>query len=129
MADRRGRPTGHVPANRGTPMPGTKKPARTSSRVVRALFDLIDASNLSLASAGSPAGLHYVTLSRWKHGHASPLLVEFENVVQGMGCRLAIVPDYPEGDVAGPCICGSWPGGRCLKCTHLGLAALEDKAR
>jgi hypothetical protein len=23
---------------------------------------------------------------------------------------------YPEGDVVGPCICGSWPGGKCLKC-------------
>lgn len=26
-------------------------------------------------------------------------------------------PDYPTGDVVGACICGSWPGGRCLKCT------------
>lgn len=23
---------------------------------------------------------------------------------------------YPEGDVVGPCICGSWPGGKCCKC-------------
>ena len=23
---------------------------------------------------------------------------------------------YPEGVVVGPCICGSWPGGKCLKC-------------
>ena len=23
---------------------------------------------------------------------------------------------YPEGIVVGPCICGSWPGGKCLKC-------------
>jgi hypothetical protein len=23
---------------------------------------------------------------------------------------------YPEGNVVGPCICGSWPGGKCLKC-------------
>jgi hypothetical protein len=23
---------------------------------------------------------------------------------------------YPEGDVVGPCVCGSWPGGKCLKC-------------
>ena len=27
-----------------------------------------------------------------------------------------VVPNYPAGDVIGPCICGSWPGGRCLKC-------------
>jgi hypothetical protein len=40
---------------------------------------------------------------------------------------------YPEGDVVGPCICGSWPGGKCLKCpritppqrTWVGLTAEE----
>jgi hypothetical protein len=25
-------------------------------------------------------------------------------------------PPYPEGEVVGPCVCGSWPGGRCLRC-------------
>lgn len=25
-------------------------------------------------------------------------------------------PPYPEGDVVGPCVCGSWPGGKCLRC-------------
>jgi len=25
-------------------------------------------------------------------------------------------PAYPEGDVIGPCVCGSWPGGKCLQC-------------
>lgn len=23
---------------------------------------------------------------------------------------------YPSGIVYGPCVCGSWPGGKCLKC-------------
>lgn len=23
---------------------------------------------------------------------------------------------YPVVDVVGPCICGSWPGGKCLRC-------------
>lgn len=23
---------------------------------------------------------------------------------------------YPTGDVVGPCVCGSWPGGRCFRC-------------
>ena len=27
-----------------------------------------------------------------------------------------VAPAYPEGDVSGPCVCGSWPGGECLKC-------------
>ena len=26
---------------------------------------------------------------------------------------------YPDGDVVGPCICGSWPGGKCLKCPRI----------
>lgn len=26
------------------------------------------------------------------------------------------VPPYPEGDVVGHCVCGSWPGGKCLRC-------------
>ena len=25
-------------------------------------------------------------------------------------------PPYPEGEVVGPCVCGGWPGGRCLRC-------------
>ncbi len=25
-------------------------------------------------------------------------------------------PLYPQGDVVGPCVCGSWPGGKCLRC-------------
>lgn len=32
------------------------------------------------------------------------------------GWKWVFVPDYPEGNVVGPCICGSWPGGPCLKC-------------
>ncbi|CAH1665494.1 MULTISPECIES: hypothetical protein [unclassified Chelatococcus] len=27
-----------------------------------------------------------------------------------------VVPNYPAGDVIGPCRCGSWPGGKCFKC-------------
>ena len=26
------------------------------------------------------------------------------------------LPTYPVGDVSGPCVCGSWPGGQCLRC-------------
>lgn len=32
------------------------------------------------------------------------------------GWKWEMVPDYPEGDVVGACICGSWPGGKCLRC-------------
>jgi len=27
--------------------------------------------------------------------------------------------EYPSGEITGPCICGSWPGGVCLKCPKL----------
>lgn len=26
------------------------------------------------------------------------------------------LPRYPFGEVVGPCVCGSWPGGKCFKC-------------
>jgi hypothetical protein len=26
------------------------------------------------------------------------------------------LPDYPEGKVIGPCVCGGWPGGKCFRC-------------
>lgn len=26
------------------------------------------------------------------------------------------LPPYPEGEVVGPCVCGSWPGGKCFRC-------------
>jgi hypothetical protein len=29
------------------------------------------------------------------------------------------VAPYPAGAVVGPCICGSWPGGECLRCRTL----------
>lgn len=35
-------------------------------------------------------------------------------------------PAYPKGNVAGPCVCGSWPGGPCLKCEWR-PAALSNK--
>ena len=33
---------------------------------------------------------------------------------------------YPEGDVVGPCVCGSWPGGKCLKCPRIINAPPRD---
>jgi len=29
------------------------------------------------------------------------------------------LPPYPSGVVVGPCVCGSWPGGECLRCEVL----------
>lgn len=35
-------------------------------------------------------------------------------------------PPYPEGDVIGPCVCGSWPGGPCLQCEWREASAPKD---
>lgn len=72
--------------------PGTKKPARTSIRVVRELFEIIDARGLTLAEAGRPARKHPVSMSQWRHGKVSPLLVDFEAVAEGLGYRLVLEP-------------------------------------
>lgn len=32
-----------------------------------------------------------------------------------------IVEEYPKEDVVANCICGSWPGGKCLKCERIVL--------
>ena len=36
---------------------------------------------------------------------------------------------YPAGDVTGPCVCGSWPGGECLRCDVTDAAAAAIRAR
>jgi len=33
---------------------------------------------------------------------------------------------YPKGDVVGPCICGSWPGGTCLKCPLIAAQPAQE---
>ena len=92
MTKKRGHPKGHQPENIGKANLFNKKPARTSSAITRILFELIDQSNLSLKEAGKPGGVHLVTLANWKSGKSSPRLTDFENVAQGMGYKLALVP-------------------------------------
>ncbi len=36
------------------------------------------------------------------------------------------VQPYPEGNVVGPCICGSWPGGKCFKCPRIEAGAAQQ---
>ena len=42
------------------------------------------------------------------------------------GFKWALVTDYPTGPVTGACICGSWPGGECLRCPPL-IAKAEGR--
>jgi len=36
---------------------------------------------------------------------------------------------YPSGVVTGPCVCGSWPGGECLRCEVTDEAAAAIRLR
>lgn len=36
------------------------------------------------------------------------------------------LPAYPTGDVVGPCVCGSWPGGKCLRCKVIRVETTHD---
>ncbi|QIG74359.1 putative lambda repressor-like DNA-binding protein [Rhizobium phage RHph_N65] len=81
---------GRSPGHSGYALPGTKKPARTSIRIVKALFDIIDDTGLSAERIAATCGLHHVSLSRWKHGHSAPNLAEFENAAQSLGYRLVL---------------------------------------
>lgn len=38
----------------------------------------------------------------------------------------AQAPAYPEGEVVGACVCGSWPGGRCFKCPWVPAAHVQE---
>lgn len=83
-----GRPFGHS----GYALPGTKKPARTSCRVVKDLFDLIDAANIPAGKIAAETGVHHVSLSRWKHGASTPMITEVENIASVLGYRLVLEP-------------------------------------
>lgn len=67
-----------------------KKPTRSASPLVRALFDAIDRSGLSYSQIEDMTGVHVVTLSYWKHGKNSPRWVDFENVAQALGYEITL---------------------------------------
>lgn len=68
-----------------------KKPTRTAIKVVRDLFDLIDAQPTTYTDIVSRAGIAYVTLERWKAGDHSPRLSDFEAILGAAGLELRIV--------------------------------------
>lgn len=83
-----GRPFGRA----GYALASSKKPAETVSRVVRDLFDVIDATDLSAGTLASRVGVHRVTLSRWKHGGATPTILDVEALAQVLGYELVLKP-------------------------------------
>lgn len=62
---------------------------------------------------------HYINHAGTWQGCPPPFpLTEGREAPSGWKWRM--VPDYPLGQVVGACICGSWPGGECLKCPPVG---------
>ena len=56
----------------------------------------------------------------WANGAYKALAEHAMQEVQRLGQEIEQEPvAYPDGDVVGPCICGSWPGGKCLKCPRI----------
>lgn len=70
----------------------SRRPASTVSTVTRDLMAVIDASGMSGRRLAKLAGTTNVTISRWRHGMASPRIVDFESVAEPLGYRLALVP-------------------------------------
>lgn len=94
MTRRRGRPTGHRPANAGKI--GVRHPPRTAVRIMRDFFAVMDADGRSAQAIAERAGNHKVTISYWRHGARTPSLLAFEAACQAMGYRLTLTPI--EGD-------------------------------
>jgi DNA invertase Pin-like site-specific DNA recombinase len=82
----KGRPFGH----KGYALPGTKKPARAASPVIRDLFTLIDEASLPASAIAAETGCHVVSLSRWKHGRSTPMITEVEAIAAVLGYRLVL---------------------------------------
>ncbi|MCY1219508.1 hypothetical protein D9M72_314870 [compost metagenome] len=53
-------------------------------------------------------------------------LIGMSGAVEAYEAMLAAADPYPKGEVVGPCVCGSWPGGECLRCAQLLSAAPQS---
>lgn len=62
---------------------------------------------------------HYVNHAGTWQGCPPPFPLTKEREAPA-GWKWQMVPDYPTGQIVGACICGSWPGGECLKCPPTG---------
>jgi len=78
---------------------------------VREFFDLLDRDERSVGEIAARAGAHEVTICMWRGGHRSPQLSTFENMLEVMGYRLAIVPlsgmAHDTDDTSGQTECGA----------------------
>lgn len=69
---------------------GKKKPTRSSSPIVRELFEAIDATGLPYSAVAQASGVHVVTLSKWRRGENAPRWIELENVAKAIGYVLRL---------------------------------------
>jgi hypothetical protein len=46
-------------------------------------------------------------------------LIGMSGAAEAYEAMLEAASPYPKGSVVGPCVCGSWPGGECLRCKQV----------
>jgi len=61
--------------------------------LARRFFELLEAEGVALTDIAQRAGLHHVTLSKWKRSHA-PTVVALEAALNVLGFELRIVRRY-----------------------------------
>lgn len=69
-----------------------KIPVRTTSRILRQLFAIVEAKSYSQRSIGQALGLAHACMTHWKAGRANPSLLTAEEFAQVLGYRLELVP-------------------------------------
>jgi len=81
---------GRPPGTSGYSLPGTKKPVRSSIQIVRDIFAVIDSECLPVEPIAKKAGIHRVTISKWRSGVSSAMIRDVENVAQALGYRIVL---------------------------------------
>lgn len=67
-------------------------PVRTSSVVLRELFDVLHNANYSYRSVAQAIGIEHSNLTHWKSGLSNPSLLTAEEFAQVLGYRLVLQP-------------------------------------
>ena len=93
------RPRGHKPANLGRPNWFNRRPATAPVPLVKELFRLIDATELSLSAFGELCGYSIVSLSQWRHGRSRPTISAITDIAEAAGYRLELVPIGTENKI------------------------------
>jgi transcriptional regulator with XRE-family HTH domain len=69
-----------------------RTPPRTSSYVLRALFDDMKARGVHFVDVAYTLGFSTTALSYWKSGRSSPSITDVEAFAKTLGYRLELIP-------------------------------------